>query len=339
MSNSPSRNAIDEAMATFITAAARNLGNATSTNQPQMPQQVPLQQQMGINAAPFHVNAMPQMPPNYANNFQPQPSFTQQQFNPNQPYAQPYSNNWNQPRPPPRSNTNGSTGYGICRTTGVKAEDCNCPPPSWCHRTRNSQATQMQRAVNAMERMVNAQSNTQSNTTAVATTNAAQPQVAAATAPTPAPAPPPPAAPPAAPTPITIPNPNPPSNQPAQYVQVGNTLYPAEAIHQSSTPEWAKTMCKTLVASSQLAEKNSEAALKQAEEAAKIAKGLEATVAELKSQLTEQQEQAENQSLSLQQLIDEKDTRRERIEDYDRRMQLIAAEQEAQRVKEREDEG
>ena len=65
---------------------------------------------------------------------------------------------------------------------------------------------------------------------------------------------------------------------------------------------------------------------------------MEATVAELKNQLSEQQEQTENQSLSLQQLIEEKDTRRERIEDYDRRMQLIAAEQEAQRVKEREEE-
>ena len=128
MSNSPSRNVVDQAVAGFIEAATRNMTNAPSNQIPSQQQQPSLHTQMGFAAAPYNINGMPNMPSNYASQFPQPPPFPQQQFNTNSQYANPYQSNWNQSRPPPR---NGSKAYGICHTTGLKAEECNCQPPAW----------------------------------------------------------------------------------------------------------------------------------------------------------------------------------------------------------------
>ena len=125
MSNSPSRNLVDEAVAGFISAAARNMTNATNPFQQQQQQQ-PVASQMGLNGVPFNVNGLPSMPTNYHQQFVPQPPFQQQQFNTQSQYPNPYNGGWQQQRPPPRSNT----AYGnLCRTTGRKPDECNCEAP------------------------------------------------------------------------------------------------------------------------------------------------------------------------------------------------------------------
>ena len=72
MSNSPSRNVVDEAVAGFIAQATRNMVSATSNQTPQQSQQPAFNNQMGFNPMAYNTNGMPMMPPNYPGHFQQQ---------------------------------------------------------------------------------------------------------------------------------------------------------------------------------------------------------------------------------------------------------------------------
>ena len=78
MSNSPSRNVVDEAVAEMMRAAARNMIGATNNQSAPLQQQQPLHTQMGFTAAPYAMNGMPTMPPNYANQFPQQQQYPEE---------------------------------------------------------------------------------------------------------------------------------------------------------------------------------------------------------------------------------------------------------------------